>query len=90
MWVAAPNAYYDRFELSARGARDPVVCPLPAVTFREASRHYFRGERLRFVDGCWLVLKDGTPLVSHRRWPRFSPRAHSYHPTIGFAPLAHE
>lgn len=89
-WVTAPSAYFDRFAegLTKRRA-EAVVCPLPAVTFREASRHYYRGERLRFIGGCWLVLKDGCPLVSHRRWPRFSPRAPSYHTAIGWAPGAH-
>lgn len=88
MWVTAPSEYFDRFVVSARRDGD-VACPLPAVVFREMARHWYRGERLRYVDGCWLVLKDGCPLVSQRRWPRFSPRAPSYHPSIGFAPLAH-
>lgn len=89
-WVTAPNNYFDRFAegITARHT-ESGVCPLPAVVFREVSRHFYRGERLRHIDGSWLVLKLGCPLVSHRRWPRFSPRAPSYHPSIGWAPLAH-
>lgn len=90
MWVTAPSEYFDRFQVHARGSGVvAVACPLPAVVFREAARHWYRGEQLRCVGGCWLVLRNGCPLVSSRRWPRFSPRAPGYCATIGWAPGSH-